>query len=520
MLNFPYWKIITVIFICVASIFIALPNILTGETRDKLTSMLGIDTINLGLDLRGGSYLLLEIDFDSYMKEQYEMLTDDIRSRLRKKKAGYTDLSSNKDSASFMPGNTPEGFDVEGLYNDKIGEVEVDREENNKITITYHEDAIKQMRKDVIGQSIETVRRRVDETGTREPIIQRQGDKRILLQVPGLDSPDQLKKLLGKVAKLSFHLMDEKNPFPTRKRASRPGFMLLTSEKESDRFFMVKKKVELTGDMLVDSRATFDEYNRPAVNFRFNNAGGIKFARITTANNGKPFAIVLDGKVLTAPVIQTPITGGSGIITGSFTTEEANNLSLLLRSGALPAPLIIKEERTVGPSLGADSIDSGKKAAMLGVVLVMVAMIIFYGLFGLFANIALIMNLVLLFAALSLFQATLTLPGIAGIVLTMGMAVDANVIIFERIRDEISIGRTTIAAIDHGFRNAFGTIFDSNLTTLIAALFLYIFGTGPIRGFSVTLSIGILASMFSAIMLTRMMIVLWLKKTKPKSVPI
>ena len=347
-----------------------------------------------------------------------------------------------------------------------------------------------------------------------------QGEDRILLQVPGLQDPESLKRLLGKTAKMSFHLMDEADPFASSVRKAKPGYLLLDDVKpDVTQKYLVKKRVALSGDLLVDSQPTFDQ-GQPVVSFRFNNLGGKKFAKITSENINKPFAVVLDGKVITAPRINGAILGGSGIITGGFSVNEANELSLLLRSGALPAPITVIEERTVGPSLGADSIEAGKTAAIIAIILVIVMMAILYKRFGIFSNIALIFNLILILAILSLFGATLTLPGIAGVVLTMGMAVDANVLIFERIREEIRIGKTPFAAVDNGFSAAFTTILDSNITTLIATFLLFSYGTGPVKGFAVTLSVGIFCSMFSAILLTRMFVVLWLKKNKPKTLKI
>lgn len=511
MLDFPKWKIWFVAVFCAASVFYAAPNFLDGKSSK---------TINLGLDLRGGSYLLLEVDFNKYVAEQLELMVDDMRSSLRKERIGYTGLGSGDDNISLKLRNISDTEKAKEIISDIARDIEIEMESDGKINISFLETYIEELKRNVIGQSIEIVRRRVDETGTREPIIQRQGDLRILLQVPGLDNPENLKNLLGKTAKMTFHLMDENNPFPSDIRRAPPGEKLLSGDgEESNRKYLIKRKVMLSGDYLVDSRATFDQ-GRPVVSFRFNTQGGRKFAQITKDNVGKPFAIVLDNKVISAPVIQGPILQGSGIITGNFSVQSANDLSLLLRAGALPAPLNIIEERTVGPSLGHDSIEAGKIASIVGIILVIAFMLLFYGLFGVFSNIALVMNMIIIMAALSLFQATLTLPGIAGMVLTMGMAVDANVLIFERIREEVANGKTPYAAIDQGFSQAFKTIIDSNITTLMATLLLFIYGSGPVKGFAVTLSIGILSSMFSAILLTRMMIVIWLKKTKPKSLPI
>jgi len=356
------------------------------------------------------------------------------------------------------------------------------------------------------------VRRRIDEMGTTEPAIQRQGDRRVVIQVPGVDS-NQIRQLVGKTAQLGFHLV---SPNQQRRKFNELSLPYVDSPGQQ---LMVKRAPLITGEMLDNAQPTFNEAG-PVVSFRLNSVGARKFCDVTRKNVGKPFAIVLDKEVISAPRINEPICGGSGQISGGFDVEEANNLALLLRAGALPADLKVVEERTVGPSLGADSVEAGKIASIIGLTLVLIFMFISYGLFGLMANVALAVNIALILALLSSLQATLTLPGIAGIVLTVGMAVDANVLIFERIREEVAAGRSAISAIDAGYSRAMATIVDSNLTTLIAAIILFSLGTGPIKGFAVTLGIGIMTSFFSAIMVTRLLVVLWLKKTKPKALPI
>lgn len=516
MLHFPRWKIILTFLVCLAGILVALPNFLSTELREKLPSWLPSNTINLGLDLQGGSYLLLEVKVDEYLKEQVVTLEEDIRKILRQQRIGYQNLRHNATNVSFSLRDATVASRVEDLIREANRDVLLD-ESSGVISAEFSEDYVKDARRKVMEQSIEIVRRRVDETGTREPIIQRQGDTRILLQVPGLDNPERLKLLLGKTAKLTFHLLDENTPVEQAMKGRLPvtSELMKSEDKEDQRYYVVQRNVMLSGDALVDARATVGEME-PIVNFRFNTTGARKFADITKENVGHPFAIVLDNAVISAPVIREPILGGSGQISGNFTVQSANDLALLLRAGSLPAPLEILEERTVGPSLGADSIAAGKKASIIGVIFVVVLMVAMYPRFGWFANVALVMNLILSLAVMSLLQATLTLPGIAGIVLTMGMAVDANVLINERIRDELALGRSPFSAIDHGFRHAFSTITDANVTTLIAAFLLYIFGTGSVKGFGVTLSIGILSSMFTAVLLTRLMMVIWLKKARPK----
>ena len=480
-------------------------------------------TMKLGLDLQGGSQLLLQVDFSHYLKDQLELHLDDLRKELRKNRTFYSGMRVSKSinaiqKVTFTLKNSANPEAVKKIVKSVIPEISF-TEKNSKVTLQYDKANLEKLQKSVLEKSIEIVRRRVDETGTREPTIQMQGDDKILLQVPGLENPDELKRLLGKTAKMTFHLMDESDPFATTSRKPKLGTMLLEDKDNAEQKYLVKKKIELSGDMLVDSQPAFDQ-GQPVVSFRFNSSGGKKFAKITSENIGKPFAIVLDNKVITAPRINGAILGGSGIITGSFSTQEVTDMALLLRSGALPAPLKVIEERSVGPSLGQDSINSGTKAAIIGFALVCVAVLICYRLFGVFACIALSVNLTLIVAVLSMFEATLTLPGIAGLVLTMGMAVDANVLIFERIKEELRIGKTPMSAVDNGFSQAFTTIIDSNLTTLIATFFLFTYGSGPIKGFAVTLSTGILCSMFSAISITRMMVVLWLKKVKPKKLSI
>ncbi|MBV8934281.1 MAG: protein translocase subunit SecD, partial [Alphaproteobacteria bacterium] len=376
-----------------------------------------------------------------------------------------------------------------------------------------------------VDQSIEIIRRRIDETGTKEPTIQREGSDRILVQLPGVDNPEHVKALLGRTAKLTFQLVDTTVSLEDARRGRLPpGSEVLPAEegragRSGPAAYVVRKRVMVGGDTLVDAQPTFQN-NEPVVSFRFDSAGAKRFGDATRENVGKPFAIVLDNKVISAPVIREPILGGSGIISGSFTVQSASDLALLLRAGALPAPITILEERTVGPDLGADSIHAGAVASIVGVILVVVFMFLFYGLFGVFADIALIFNLCLMLGSLSLLGATLTLPGIAGIALTMGMAVDANVLIYERIREEVRAGRTMLSALDAGFKRAFGTILDSHITTLVAGALMFWLGSGPVKGFAVTLSIGVLTSLFSAILVTRLLIVTWLRQWKPRVIPI
>jgi preprotein translocase subunit SecD len=516
MLNFSYFKMSFIAAVCLFAIWFSLPNFVGG----KNFAFLPDSKVNLGLDLQGGSYLLLEVNFKSYLKEHLESLAGDIRTSFRGqevdgKKINYTGgINVIDEKVVFTLNDASIADGVKTLLKKLSSDIIVDAQ-GGKILVGYDELKLKEMQKKVVEQSIEIVRRRVDETGTREPDIQRQGDNRILLQVPGLADPDNLKQLLGKTAKLTFHLLNNSFPYPDTGRGVLPPDTKRLFSEDGKEAYAIKSRALISGDLLSGASTGVDEYGRPVVNMTFNSIGAKKFGDITKENVGKPFAIVLDGKVLTAPAIRSVILGGTAQISGNFTTQEASNLALLLRAGALPTTLDIVEERTVGPSLGADSVEAGKKSILLSFVFVVLFMALTYGLFGVFSGIALIMNMLLMLAVICVMGITLTLPGIAGIVLTIGMAVDANVLIFERMREEIRNGKTPFATVDNGYQQAFSTIFDSNLTTLIAAVLLYIFGSGPIKGFAVTLSVGILASMFSAILLCRLIIVIWLKKKRP-----
>jgi preprotein translocase subunit SecD len=517
MVQFQRWKVILVLAIIVASIIASLPNLFGSERLQSMPSWFPKNQVSLGLDLQGGSHLLLEVDLAALEAEHLETLLDSIRVSLRRVQIGYTNLVV-KDGAASVEIRDPAQIEQARTLISEAGDgIEVTAD-GPLIAARFSEAALGQLRSRAVDQSVEIVRRRIDEFGTKEPTIQRQGADRILVQVPGDKDPDRLKKALGTVAKLTFRFVEE-NVSAQDAQAGRlpPGTEVLPAE--GGRVEVVQKRVMVSGENLVDAQATFQDA-QPVVSFRFDSVGARRFGDATRENVGRRFAIVLDNKAISAPVIREPILGGSGIISGSFTVESAQDLALLLRAGALPAPLNILEERTVGPGLGADSIEAGKIACILGAVLVMAFMVAAYGLFGVFANLALVVNVLIIIAAMSMLQATMTLPGIAGIVLTMGMAVDANVLIYERIREEARAGRGPVMAIDAGFRRAFTTILDSNLTTVIAAVLLFQFGTGPVRGFAVTLTIGILASMFTAIMLTRLMVVTWLRRRRPSAVPI
>jgi preprotein translocase subunit SecD len=391
------------------------------------------------------------------------------------------------------------------------------------VRLNWTEPAIVERVGQAVEQSIQIVQRRIDELGTVEPVIQRQGPDRILVQVPGLQDPQRLKDLLGKTAKLDFRMVDQ-TMSPEQALQSRPppdSEILYGTAKEGKHPYLIEKRVVVSGADLTDAQAAFDQRtSEPIVTFRFNSSGARKFAQATQENVGRPFAIVLDNEVISAPVIREPILGGSGQISGNFTVESANDLAILLRAGALPAPLTIIEERVVGAGLGQDSIEKGRRASYYGAALVAVFMLVTYGLFGLFANIAVAVNVAMIFGILSLLNATLTLPGIIGIVLTIGIAVDSNVLIYERIREEIRTGRTPITAIDAGFKRALATILDSNITTFIAAAVLFFIGTGPVRGFAVTLGVGIVTTVFTAFTLTRLIVAWWVRYTRPQRLAI
>lgn len=482
---------------------------------DTLPENIRASHINLGLDLRGGAAILLEVDVASYRHEQLQQQIESIRSKIHQLKIRNTTVSNDNGEIII---NFQESENITLILNilrEILGYQFSHSENNGVMRVTIDQSVYKDSEKDLVKQSIEIIRRRVDETGTKEIDIQRQGGNQILLQVPGADNPEEIKRLIGKTAKLSFHLVESDVSIQTIHKDPRRAKLKVIPLESSVHSIVIYSRPLITGEMLVNAQVSF-HLNNPVVNFKLNNAGAKIFGDVSSKNTGKRFAIVLDDKAISAPVINEPILGGSGMISGNFSVDSANELALLLRAGALPAPLKIIEERTIGPSLGRDSIEAGIKAVVIGTCLVIVVMILFYGIFGLAANIALIMNIIMIIGWLSLFGATLTLPGIAGIVLTLGMAVDANVLICERIREELARGKSNLAAMESGYKIALTTIVDSNITTIIAALILYIFGTGPIKGFAVSLTVGILCSMFTAISLTKLLTSIWYFTFKPK----
>lgn len=518
MVRIALWKTVLILLVVVLGFAYAAPNILSKEAlatlESKVPSWFPQRTVSLGLDLQGGSHLQLQVGIDVAIRDNAENTAAAMRGALREEKIAY---------ASLRP--TPTGFKL-ALRDATQAEAarkaarklepELDfTGDGNEISASFTEKRLKEIKDHAMEQSIEIVRRRIDETGTREPIIVRQGEDRIIVQLPGVDNPEQIKKLIGTTAKLGFHLVDT-NASQTGRAGI--GNMSLPMQESPGQNLVVDKRALITGDMLTNAQPSFGQSGEPTVNFRFNALGAKRFCEASRANVGKPFAIVLDNTIISAPVIREAICGGSGEISGSFTVQESADLALLLRAGALPAPLKLMEERTVGPTLGSDSVEAGKKACLMAMLFVIVFISAVYGLFGVFASIALVINVILIMAVMSMLQATLTLPGIAGLVLAIGIAVDANVLIYERIKEELRAGRSIIAAIDTGYQRAMVTITDSNLTSLISSLILFSFGTGPIKGFAVTTSIGVITSYFSAIMLTRLMVLTWYNWAKPREI--
>ena len=534
MLYFTRWKATAIILTAFVICLFAVPNFLPEKMVQSWPKWAQRHVV-LGLDLQGGSHILLEVDTNAVRKEKLEALRDDVRRVLRDARVGYTGLVVRGNSVEVRireGSNFDQAVDklrelsqpLGGILGSSTGQrnLDVTTEAGSLVRLTLTEPAIVDRIRQSVEQSIQIIERRVNELGTVEPLIQRQGVDRILVQVPGLQDPTRLKELLGKTAKLDFRMVDVSIPAEQALQGRvPPDSEILYSATAPKTPNLVEKRVLVSGGDLTDAQPGFDQRtNEPIVSFRFNTSGARKFAQVTQENVGRPFAIILDNQVISAPVIREPILGGSGQISGSFTVESANDLAILLRAGALPAPLTIIEERTVGPGLGQDSIAKGKLSSYVGAAMVIAFMLVTYGLFGLFANIAVAINVAMIFGILSLLNATLTLPGIAGIVLTVGIAVDSNVLIYERIREEVRGGRTPINAIDAGFSRALATILNSNITTFIAAAVLFYIGTGPVRGFAVTLGIGIITTVFTAFTLTRLIVAYWVRWRRPQRVPI
>lgn len=534
MLYFSRWKTFSIWAVVLLGVIFSIPNLFSQSALDSLPGWVPKQPMTLGLDLQGGSHILLAVDREDLIKERLQTTRDDIRTLLRDAKIGYTGLTSSDRRVSVR---ISEANDVEkakqalnsltqpvssGLFSGgSVRELELQEPQAGVLQYTLTEEGINYRVGTAVTQSIEVIERRVNELGTTEPIIQRQGADRILVQVPGLQDPQRLKEILGQTAKLTFQMVDQSVPVQQAINGRPPaGSTVMYSTDDPPVPYLIENRVIVSGENLVDAQATFDQRtSEPVVSFRFDAKGAQRFGQATQQNVGRLFAIILDNEVISAPQIREPILGGSGQISGNFSSQSANDLAVLLRAGALPADLTIVEERTVGPSLGADSIDAGKFASVIAGALVVGFMLFAYGKLGIIANIALAANVTLIIAILSVLGATLTMPGIAGIVLTVGMAVDSNVIIYERVREERRWGRSLVQSLDAGFARALATIVDANFTTFLVAVILFLIGSGPVKGFAVTLAIGIITTVFTAFTLTRWLVALWLRYAKPKDLP-
>ena len=546
MLEMSLWKRALIAIICIWGVAAAIPNMFYGQVEaynDAHTAQAegqSVDTaaltawpdfmpsalVNLGLDLRGGAHLLAEVHVEDAYAQRMDALWPELRDALRDLRDQTGAIRREPSSPDVLrvslsnPAGMPAALEAaRGLSSAMTtltgaGQSDLDiTAEGSSLIVQLSEAEKSATDARTVQQSLEIIRRRVDEVGTREPSIQRQGNDRILIQVPGIGSAADLKAIIGTTAKLTFNPVVQITSDPNAQAG--PRNKILPDVAQEGVFYIIDETPVVAGEDLTDAQPAFDQNGQPAVNFRFNPSGGRVFGDYTAENIGRPFAIVLDDKVISAPTIQAHITGGSGIITGNFTIEESTQLAVLLRAGALPAKMTFLEERTIGPELGADSIEAGKMAAVVGMIAVLVYMVASYGVFGVFANIALAINMALLIAVLSSIGATLTLPGIAGIVLTMGMAVDANVLIYERIREELREGKSPAQSIELGFDRAFSAIMDSNVTAIITAIIMFWIGSGPVRGFAVSLGIGIFTSMFTAVYVTRLIIVTYLNARRP-----
>jgi SecD/SecF fusion protein len=534
MLYFTRWKTIAIWLVVLIGVVVSYPNLLSQQTRDALPDWLPSRAMVLGLDLQGGSHILLQVSQQDLINDRLEATRDTIRTVLRDARIGYSGLSGSgravqvriRDQAQIDAARTaletltaPISSSI--FATTSVREIAMDEPEPGLFRLRLTDEGVTYRTSSAVQQSVEVIGRRVNELGTTEPIIQRQGTDRILVQVPGLDDPQRLKDILGQTAKLTFQMVDQSIPVQEAINGRPPaGSTVMYSTDDPPVPYLIEDRVIVAGENLTDAQPSLDQRtNEWTVSFRFDNQGATRFGQATQQNVGRLFAIILDNQVVSAPQIREPILGGQGQISGNFNVQSASDLAVLLRAGALPADLTIVEERTVGASLGDDSIAAGQLASIVGAVLVIVSMVLVYGSLGVIANIALIANVVLIIAILTVLGATLTLPGIAGIVLTMGMAVDSNVIIFERVREERSQGRSLVQSFDQGFQRALATVVDANLTTLIVAVILFYMGTGPVRGFAVTLGIGIITTVFTAYTLTRWMVAVWIKRTRPKEYP-
>jgi preprotein translocase subunit SecD len=530
MITISRWRITLVVLATIFGILFTLPNLLPAQVRDGLPGFMPKQTMNLGLDLQGGSYLLLEVDTEALRAERLTNMAEDVRTTLREEQIGFADLGVVNGGVNVRIVDPAQLDAATKLLRNGVGsttptgarDTTVQVQPGQLLRLTLAQEAFQAEAARAVDQSIEIIRRRIDELGTREPTIQRQGSNRIVVAAAGESDPERLKAVLGRTAKLTFHLVDE-TADPAAIAAGRipPGKMLIQGE-DGQPPLVVDRRSLVTGDMLTDAQAGFDQLSgQPNVNFRFNGTGTRRFGDATIRNVGRRFAIVLDNQYISAPSINEPITGGSGQITGSFTTESANDLALVLRAGALPTRLNVEEQRTVGAELGADAVAAGQISAIGAFVLVLLFMVVAYGfLFGGVSIVALLVNGLLIVAAMSITQATLTLPGIAGLILTLAVAVDANVLIYERMREEVRAGKSLMSAMDAGFNRAMLTIFDANITHLGAALIMFSLGAGPVKGFAWTLAIGVFTSVFTAVLVTQVLLAIWLRVARPKHLPI
>ncbi len=527
MLYFTRAKTLSILLACALGLLLCLPNL---APRPKfLPAFLPWTQVHLGLDLKGGSYLLLQIDFNAVLTQDLNTLVDETRQAMRNAELGYLYLHADPahDRVSLRLLNTGDIAAAEAalskliVYNGGNGagpNLNLDIASDGSVYLTIPPRALAARKAQALDQSITIISRRIDGSGVLNAQIARQGSDQIVVQLPGVSDPRRIRTLIGTTAHMTFQLVDT-NAAPGGPLA--PGDELLPMQDDPSQKLPVFSSVSVDGSDLENAEASTDPQSGEwVINFTLNGRGAQEFADVTRANVGKPFAIILDGKILMAPVIREPITGGSGQITGNYTAQKATDLALLLRAGALPAPLAIVEEQSVGPELGADAIRAGALSLLSGFILVLLFMAVFYGLFGWFANIALVMNLILMLAILSLMGATLTLPGMAGILLTLGMAVDANILINERVREEVRAGRKPLAALEAGYKRAYATIIDSNVTTLLAHVTLFIFGSPPVRGFAVTICVGIISTLFTATVLVRLITARWYIARRPAALPV
>ena len=516
MLHFSRLKILFISLTILIGLFFFIPNFLNTPSK-----IFPEKKVVLGLDLQGGSYLLLEVDSKPLFQEKIDTKAFDIRKKIRSERINYTNFKINNSQTISFQINLENKNKIEKLLNDKDINSRVDETNkelqfiinDNIVNINFSAAYLQRIKKNAMEQSLEIIRSRIDELGTREPTIIAQGEERILIELPGIKNPKRIKEIIGTTAKLSFKFLANND-------ANSSSFDILGSKSNLEKF-NVEKTLVLSGEHLTDAQPGFDNINNNSVvNFKLNNFGAKKFAYATKNNIGRRLAIVIDNQVVSAPTIRDAITAGSGQISGGFSVEEANNLAIVLRSGALPAPMSIIEERTVGPDLGQESIDKGIMSLIIGFVLVIIYILINYKILGIFANISLLINLILLLGTLTLIEATLTLPGIAGIILTVGMAVDANVLIYERIKEELLIEKNIMIAFDNGYKRVLTTLLDANITTLIAAIVLYFIGSGPVKGFAVTLAVGIITSLFTTFILGRLFVASYVKSKKGEMVKI